>query len=1106
MAIAMTGATLAAGLLVALPSASLATQRHPALRLAATSRVPESLTGAARADLIAAETRPRVRGISTTAAGFTSATLLNTRAHTGIIAGVVRSMAGMPFAGACITATGPSGSPRAVSRSDGRYMLTGLRPGRYELTANVCARSRDAGSRVAILWARQSPMVLVQAGQVARLMPATVEGASLFRPGARPAAAPGSTGTGSISGLVTGHGRPLRGICVEADPVNGGQGGFATTSRTGRYRLTHLPPASYQVNFAGFDCDATSNWLSQWYPGITSLFPPGNAKAITVRAGKNVPGIDGRLKLGSAIAGTVRSRSGKRLGGICVNINGAIRGGFIGVGGLRTGKRGSFVLHGLFPGRYQAEFMIGCGSRGNYAFQWWRGATSHDRATTIRVVGHKVVRNIDPVLAPGAAITGTVRGRNASGPPLSDVCVSAFGARDGNDDADAFTSRNGRYELEGLAAGRYQIQFDPSCGGGQAANYLGQFRSVGVRAGKTVSGFNAYLRPGAAVSGKVTDVHGHPIESICVLVGDGSETETNPDGTYSILGIQPGAWTVQFAGGCGNDGSYAPQFYDNQPDDQLATAVTFKAARTTRNIDAVMQPGGTIAGVVTNHAGHRLSNICVGAATDAQTELGEVFTSITFTDNGRYLMQNLTPNPYLIQFGCAGGRYASQWFRSQPDSARADLVSVNPGVTTMASARLSLAGSIAGVVTNQAGHPLSGICVSLVDPRNKNFVTLPGAPGSTAKTGRYVLGSLPAGRYLVQFMDCHLRARYGSQWYRGKTTVSAATPVTVRAGRRTTGISARLGIGGSISGVVTGPSGRPLRGVCVEAFDAQSEAFGLATTTRAGTYTVTGLSSGRYQIFFFGCSPGTQNLAGESRPGLVRVIAPHKVTGIDARLTPGGSTSSGSMSGTVTSAAPPGSPRSETCVLVVPASRGGSFDSAFTGPRGGYVVRNLVPGTYLAYFGDPFCQFFGEGLLFLAPQWFSGQPTQARATHITVTAGHTTRKIDAALRPYGSVTGTVTDHARAGVRGECVTAVPFNDPPDPFTGLPDAPEIAISARNGHYMLADLAPGRYKVQFSTGCGDSGFATQWWRAAASSKTAMVITVGFATIGGIDAVLRR
>src|SRR5215472_4533604 len=111
MAIAMTGATLAAGLLVALPSASLATQRHPALRLAATSRVPESLTGAARADLIAAETRPRVRGISTTAAGFTSATLLNTRAHTGIIAGVVRSMAGMPFAGACITATGPSGSP-----------------------------------------------------------------------------------------------------------------------------------------------------------------------------------------------------------------------------------------------------------------------------------------------------------------------------------------------------------------------------------------------------------------------------------------------------------------------------------------------------------------------------------------------------------------------------------------------------------------------------------------------------------------------------------------------------------------------------------------------------------------------------------------------------------------------------------------------------------------------------------------------------------------------------------------------------------------------------------------------------------------------------------
>lgn len=1081
---------------------------HPAAHPSAASRVPGSLGGGAGARLIAGEARLRGRGVPMAIAGFTSATQPGTRARTGVIIGVVRSIAGTPFAGACVTATGPSGSVRASSRPDGRYLLTGLRPGRYELRAGVCARVRDAGRRAAILWPRQSSVVFVRAGQIATLMPATAEGASLFRPAARRVGATARASTGSISGLVTGGGRPLRGICAQADPVNGGEVGFATTSRTGRYRITRLPAGRYLVNFASFDCAATSNWLSQWYPGINTPFQPGNAKVIKVRAGKNVPRIDGKLKLGSAIAGTVRARSGKKLGGICVTVNGAIAGGFVGIG-LATGKAGSFVVHGLFPGRYQAEFMIGCGSRGNYAFQWWRGATSAEHATTIRVVGGKVVGNINPVLAPGAAVTGTVRGSDAAGPLLSGVCVNAIGDSDGNDDADSLTSRDGHYELEGLATGRYQIQFDPSCGGEQSAIYLGTVRSLGIRAGKTVSGFNANLKLGAAMSGKVTDVHGRPIDAICVLVGDGSETETNPDGTYSIFGIQPGQWSVQFAGGCGNAGSFAPQFYDNQPDGQLATLIQFSPGKRTRNIDAVMRPGGTVSGVVTNASGRRLSNICVGAATQGQAELNSgIFTDIEFTDNGHYLMQNLAPNPYLIQFGCAGGRYASQWFKSQPDLTTADLLSVNPGGTTMASARLSRAGSIAGTVTDQAGHPLSGICVSIADTRGEAFVDLPGSPALTTKAGRYTVGGLIPGRYLVQFMDCNLRVRYGSQWYKDKTKVKSATPVVIRAGRGATGISARLGIGGSISGVVTGSAGRPLGGVCVEAFDAQAEAFGQATTSRSGRYQITGLSSGRYGVFFSGCTRATQNLPSVSRPGKVRVIAPRKVTGIDIRLTPSGQ-KSGSISGTVTSGATPRSPLSGICVQVAPVSRNGSFGSGFTGPHGGYVVSGLAPGTYRAYFGDPFCQFFrffGEGMLFLAPQWFSGQPTQATASDITVTAGHITGKISATLRPYGSITGTVTNHAHAGVGGECVTAVPFNNPPDLFIGLPGPPEIAISARSGHYTLADVAPGRYKVEFSTGCGDSGFATQWWNDAASPKSAIVINVGFATIGGIDAVLRR
>jgi hypothetical protein len=44
-----------------------------------------------------------------------------------------------------------------------------------------------------------------------------------------------------------------------------------------------------------------------------------------------------------------------------------------------------------------------------------------------------------------------------------------------------------------------------------------------------------------------------------------------------------------------------------------------------------------------------------------------------------------------------------------------------------------------------------------------------------------------------------------------------------------------------------------------------------------------------------------------------------------------------------------------------------------------------------------------------------------------------------------------------------------------------------------------------VKFSTGCGDTGFKTQWWQNASSAATATIITVNPGTpVPGIDAAL--
>jgi hypothetical protein len=197
------------------------------------------------------------------------------------------------------------------------------------------------------------------------------------------------------------------------------------------------------------------------------------------------------------------------------------------------------------------------------------------------------------------------------------------------------------------------------------------------------------------------------------------------------------------------------------------------------------------------------------------------------------------------------------------------------------------------------------------------------------------------------------------------------------------------------------------------------------------------------------------------------------------------------------------SPQGSVCVVLVPVDSDNGDGFAVTGKDGRYLAQDLAPGKYDAYFNDPFCRFTAEGL---APQWYNSQPNRAAATDITVRAGHATTAINAALKPPGAITGTVTNRAHTGVRGECVTAIPVAGPPDPFTGKPQPADIAVTTRGGRYALADLPGGRYKIKFTVGCGATSYATQWWKKATSPEAATAITVGFATISGIDAVLRH
>jgi hypothetical protein len=87
----------------------------------------------------------------------------------------------------------------------------------------------------------------------------------------------------------------------------------------------------------------------------------------------------------------------------------------------------------------------------------------------------------------------------------------------------------------------------------------------------------------------------------------------------------------------------------------------------------------------------------------------------------------------------------------------------------------------------------------------------------------------------------------------------------------------------------------------------------------------------------------------------------------------------------------------------------------------------------------------------------------------------------------------------AALGGVCVTAMPLE--------AGSVPVVAVSGKSGAFTFSEMLPGRYKAQFSSGCGATGYRTQWWQNAGSRQAATVINVTAAqTVTGIDATMTR
>ncbi len=1052
----------------------------------------------------------------------------------GSITGIAETAAGTPLAGICVTAYGPAGQKSAVTRQAGQFLLSGLRPGRYQLHYRSCDPAapylpewygdtidRGQSNSVVVSGLQLQPVRPVtlypvgassglawpsaadprdQASQIAAdpfgsrsadptnpsavlrslVGPAKVSGA------AQPAS--GATAKhGRISGIVTSPaGKGLAGICVEAG-ATGPTGGFgeAATSTAGRYTIGRLPPGTYEVIFIAH-CGSTGNWLAQVYKGKDTV---NNPTPVRVRAAKTTSGINAVLRRGGEISGTVTGPEGKKLNGICVDpllSNNAISSNGLPVFGA-VSRAGVYHVRGIPAGSYQLGFAP-C-NNANYAPTLWPGTQNFQAAATIVIKPPETVTNIDEVMQLGGTIKGTVTSAADPSVKLGGMCVIVQELNGLGDGGLAVTDAAGNYVMKGLAAGSYAVAVQAGCGNN--GNYVGANypSNVTVTSGVTASGIDVALPTGAIISGIVTGAQSHlPIAGICVdLLQDNEpveqvETARQPLGSYSVNQLPAGTYEVQFGGGCGNTGSYAPQGYDNTsvlfPQD-----IVVAAAADLTGIDAAMQPGPTISGTVTSSTGAKLSGICALAISPGGIEYGG-----TASSGGRYELANLAPGQYQVGFGPGCGNnadLAAQWFRSQASENTAALVSAASGAVTGIDAVLPRAGGISGHLKSKSGHNLQGACMQLsgVSGAARSLSAFIFVFGS-----QYEITGMPLGSYQVVFEPNCLSSGYATEWYKDQPSPARATNVTVQAGRIHRHIDSAVVVGGTVAGQVTKTNGEPARNVCVFAQNvSQPHVSGGAITNKGGHYTIKGLNTGRYELDLSPCGSGTSGLANAIAPKLAAVTA-SRLTTVNAVIPAGGSVR-GTVLGESPAAAQPG-----VCVL---AQQVGGVNGGITTTiaNGSYTISNLPAGRYQVFLGDPAC---GIGAPDLAPQWYPDSQTELTAEAVTVTAGTINLLTATTLSSDGSIAGTVTAAGKP-LAGVCVAAAP--------PGAGQTPIYAVTGSDGSYGIADVTPGQYLVQFSSGCGASGYLTQWWRAAASAKTAKQVSVQPGTpVTNINAAVKK
>src|ERR1700722_8746870 len=177
------------------------------------------------------------------------------------------------------------------------------------------------------------------------------------------------------------------------------------------------------------------------------------------------------MRPGGEVSGTVAGSDHRRLKNACAVLTDSAGQEF---GQAFTNAKGQYTIIGLDPGNYRLLAVPACrGGTSDYGQTWYQRAATVRQARVIKVrLGHRT-GGINVVLPKLGTITGFVRLGGKTGKPLAGMCVGVFSPTNFESGGIARAEKSGKYVVEGLPAGSYQVEANVGCGNN--GNYASAF-------------------------------------------------------------------------------------------------------------------------------------------------------------------------------------------------------------------------------------------------------------------------------------------------------------------------------------------------------------------------------------------------------------------------------------------------------------------------------------------------------------------------------------------------------------------------------------------------------------------------------------------------------